>query len=168
MTTGHDIDALRSEAGQHPRPGILAKSRVAGGNAGVQGIPSPRVPAERVGVARPRRPPQFPQADGRFARAGGRQRVHPAAERGARAVRAPAGGARARQAAVLRDRDADEWGGNGAPRREPRRAPDENRGESGSSFEPRRNRRLCAGGDSWSLRPRSVTDPDQSRRHSSL
>ena len=46
--------------------------------------------------------------------------------------------------------------------------PDENRGESGSSFQPRRDRRLCAGGDSWSLRPRSVTDPDQSRRHSSL
>ena len=105
---------------------------------------------------------EFPEADGRVAGARRRQRLHAAAERGARSVRPPAGRARSRQAAVLRDGDADERRRHRSARREPRGAADQDRRQSGSSVEPRRDRRLRAGGDSR----RSTTQIG--RRHSPI
>ena len=109
-------------ARRHPRPGVLAQPRGAVGDAGVQGIPAPRVPAERLRVARPGRPPRLPEADGRVAGAGRRQRLHAPAGRRARAVRAPARGARPGQAAVLRHGDAVCRRRRRPAGREPRRA----------------------------------------------
>ena len=103
-------------------------------------------------------PPRLPEADGRLAGARRRQRLHAPAGRRARAVRAPAGGARPRQAAVLRDGDADERRRHRAARREPRRPADEDRRQPGSPVEPRRHRRVRAGGDPRSLRPGSLAD----------
>ena len=94
------------QARGHARARVLAQPRSGRRNPRVQGIPAPRVPAERLRVARSGRPPRLPEADGRVAGAGRRQRLHAAAGRGDRSVRAPAGRARSRQAALLRDRDA--------------------------------------------------------------
>ena len=92
----------------YARARVLAQPRSGRRDARVQGVPAPRVPAERLGVARSRRPPRLSEVDGRVAGAGRRQRLHAAADRGARAVRPAARGARPRQAAVLRHRDDDE------------------------------------------------------------
>ena len=51
-----------------------------------------------------------------------------------------------------------------AARREPRGAADQDRRQSGSSVEPRRDRRLRAGGDLGALRSGSVADHHQPRR----
>ena len=75
------------------------------GHAGVPGLPAPRVPEQRVGVARSGRPPQLPEADERVDGARRRHRVHGAAAGIDRSVRAPARRRNSRQAAVLRDRD---------------------------------------------------------------
>ena len=133
-------------ARRHARPRVLAQSRGAVRDAGVQGVPAPRVPAERVGMARPRRPPRLPEADGGVAGAGRRQRLHAPAERGARAVRAAARGAGAGQAAVLRHGDAVCTAPGIGLLVESHEGPaDEDRGQPRPPVEPRRHRPLRAG-----------------------
>ena len=75
------------------------------GHRRVQGLPAPRVPEQRLGVARSGRPPQLPEADERVDGARRRHRVHGAAAGTDRSVRPPARRRNSRQAAVLRDRD---------------------------------------------------------------
>ena len=145
MNESKDIEALRARLEGTRGRELLAQSRSGCRNAGIQGVPAPRVSAERVGMARPGRPPRLPEADERVARARRRQRLHAPAERGARSLRPTARGDRSRQAAVLRDRDDDERRRHGAARRESRGPPDEDRRQPRSSVEPRRHRPVRAG-----------------------
>ena len=64
------------------------------------------------------------------------------------------------QAAVLRDRDAARRRRHRPARREPRRAADQDRRQPAPSRQPRRDRRLRAGGDSRPLRSRPLADAD--------
>ena len=91
----------------------------------------------------------------------GRQRLHAAAGRGDRSVRASAGRAGSRQAALLRDGDADERRGHRAAGREPRGAADEDRRQPRSSDEPRRDRPVRPGVDPRSLRSRIDRRPSR-------
>ena len=108
MTAPRDIEALRARLENTRGRRVLAQPRSARRDGRIQGVPPPRIPAERLRVARPGGSPRLPEADGCVAGAGRRERLHAAAERGARSVRPPAGGAGSRQTAVLRDGDADE------------------------------------------------------------
>ena len=83
-----------------------------------------------------------------------------AAGREDRPVRAAARGADPRQAAVLRDRDAARRRRDRPAGREPRRAADEDRRQPAAPGQPRRDRRLRAGGDPRPLRSRSLADAD--------
>ena len=163
-----DIEALRARLDGARGQQVLAQPRGAVGDAGVQGVPAPRVPAERIGVARPGRPPRLPEADVGVAGAGRRERLHAPAERGAGAVRAAARRARAGQAALLRDGDAVCGRRRGAAGREPRGPADEDRGQPRSPVEPRRHRHVRAGRRSSAstiriARPRSPTSARSSR-----
>ena len=152
-------------ARRHARPGVLAQPRGAGRDAGVQGVPAPRVPAERVGVARPRRPPRLPEADGRVARAGRRQRLHAPAGRRAscRTCGSPRSSCPASRCSTRR-RCRLRGVGRRPARREPRGPADEDRRQPRSSVEPRRHRPLRAGGDPRPLRSRSLADDHAPRR----
>ena len=118
----NDIEALRARLDGTRGREYWRSLEALAGHARVQGIPAPRVPAERLRMARSGRPPRLPEADGRVARAGRRQRLHAPADRGARSVRPAARRTRPRQAALLRDGDADERRRHGPAGREPRRA----------------------------------------------
>ena len=81
-----------------------------------------------------------------------------------RPLRPPARRARPGQAAVLRDRDDARRRRHRPAGREPRRAADQDRRQPAASRQPRRHRRLRAGGDARPLRSRSLADADQHRR----
>ncbi len=81
MNDSNDIQALRAKLhGTRGRTYWRSLEEVAG-DPGIQGIPPSRVSAERLGVARPGRPPRIPEADGGVDGPGRRQRLHPPARR---------------------------------------------------------------------------------------
>ena len=99
-----------------------------------------------------------PEADERVAGPRRRRRLHQAATRGHRPLRAPAGGYRPGPAAVFRQRHPVlRYRASGAGRK-PHGASDQDRRQSGASGEPRRDRHLHAGGGSWLIRPGSRAD----------
>ncbi len=164
----HDLETLRARLDGTRGQQVLAQPRGAVGHARIQGLPASRVSAKRIRVARPRGPARLPEADVRVARAGRRQRVHPATHRGTGAVRPAAGRTGAREALVLRDGHAVCRFGHRPARREPRRPADQGRRQPGSSVQPRRHRRVRAGRDSRTLRSRSVADHHEPRRNPSV
>ena len=145
-------------------PALLAEPRGAAGDAGVPGLPAPRVPRARVRVPGPRGPPAVPEADGRLAGAGRPRRLHPAAGREDRPLRAPARGDRspgeplyfatAITARRLRHRRAG---------REPHGPADQGRGQPRAPGQPRRHRRLRPG-----RRSSTLYDPDRSQARSPI
>ena len=90
--------------------------------------------------------------------------LHAPAGREDRSLRPAARGAHPRQAAVLRHGDDARRRRHRPARREPRGAADQDRGQSRAPGQPRRDRRLRAGGDPRSLRSRSRARRDQPRR----
>ncbi len=100
-----DLSAIRARLENKSGPTYLAQPRGAGRDAGVHGIPAPRVSVAGLRVHRPRRPPHVPQADGRLARARRRGRLYASARRSDRSVRQGAGRDHPGQAAALRHRD---------------------------------------------------------------
>ena len=141
-----------------PRAPVLAQPRRAGRHAAIPRVPAPRVSGAGLGVERPERPPPVPEADERLARARRRRRLHQAAAGRDRSLRQAARRHRPRPSAVLRQRDPVLRSRAARPGREPHGASDQDRGQPRSSRQPRRYRRVHAGGHSRALRSRSRQD----------
>ena len=156
MSEPNDIEALRAQARRHARHGILAQSRGAGRHARVQGIPAPRVPAERLGVARSRRPPRLPEADAAsLALAGVSACTRQPTEELVPYVRQPeelVPGKPLFYATAMPFAGA----GMGLLVESHEGRPDQDRGQPGSPVEPRRHRHLRAGVDPRPLRSRPL------------
>ena len=150
------------------RDRVLADARRARRRPGVPGAAAQRVSVPDRSDRRSGRAADVPEADGRVDRPRGHRRVHAAAGGKNRPVRASARRTRPRQAALLRHGDDARRRRDRAARRKPRGTADQDRGQPGASGQPRRVRRLRAGGDSRPLRSRSLADADEPRRNPSV
>ena len=149
-------------------PALLAEPRGAAGDAGVPGLPAPRVPRARVRVRGPRGPPAVPEDHGRVDGAGRPHRLHAAAGGEDRPLRAPARGHDPRPAALLRHRGHRRRLRHRRARREPHGPADQDRRQPRAPGEPRRHRRARPGRHPRPLRSRPLADPHLPRRDPGL
>ena len=125
-------------------------------------------PSEIEAIADPVARRTFLKLMGASLAPGRRHRLHAPAAGKNRPLRAPARRDHSRQAALLRDGHAARRRRDRPARRKPRRTADEDRRQPAASRQPRRDRRLRAGGGARPLRSRSIADADERRRDPSL